>query len=64
MSIIPPSSPPEPAPDPGPRGAASLLLLPYTLLAASLFLVLALLALLALLLVPTLNGRRWVTRAA
>ena len=37
--------------------------MPYTLLAASVFLALALLALLALLLVPTLEGRRWVTRA-
>jgi 1-acyl-sn-glycerol-3-phosphate acyltransferase len=67
-----PSTPPKPPPGTAARsthenaetGASSLLwLVPYTLLAAAVFLALALLALLLLLLVPTLRGRRLVTRA-
>jgi 1-acyl-sn-glycerol-3-phosphate acyltransferase len=53
-------SPGAPLPRSGP---GRLLLLPYTLVAATIFLALALLALLALLVVPTLRARRHVTRA-
>ena len=61
---LPPGAQPAGARTAAHTGALSLLwLLPYTLVAAAVFVALALLALLLLLVVPTLDGRRSVTRA-